>query len=72
MRLKTKLPFHPNVYDVDQLLLVTVTPVLLNHVNVATTVPVVIVPDIGTYVTVAVGAVLSIVNMAHVLFHALS
>jgi len=49
-----------------------VTPVLLNHVNVATTVPVVIVPDIGTYVTVAVGAVLSIVDMAHVLFHALS
>ena len=61
-RLNTKLPFHPNVYDVDQLLLVTVTPVLLNHVKVATTVPVVIVPDVGTYITLAVGGSGSTVN----------
>jgi hypothetical protein len=44
------------VYPVDQLLLLTTIPVLLNHVSIAKTEPVVMVPDVGIYCTLAVGA----------------
>lgn len=55
---KVKLPFHVNVYISNQLLLVIVIHVLLNHVNIATTFPFVAVA--GVYSTLAVGVVVSI------------
>ena len=53
--LKIKFPLLVKLYDSDQLLLVTTIPVLLNHVNVASTGPVVIVPEVGIYCILAVG-----------------
>gem|GEM_PF-1924786 len=55
-KVNTKLPFHVNVYPV------AFRPVTgsLNPVTIATTLPLVTEPDHGTYVTVAVGGVISI------------
>jgi hypothetical protein len=67
MNVYVKLPFHVNVCHDNHQLLVIVTHVLLNHVSVAITFPLVAVA--GLYETVAVGVVLSIRDTVAVVAH---
>ena len=52
---KVNVPFPVNVYRANQLLFVIVIHVLLNHVSVATTFPLVCAHDHGAYSMLAIG-----------------
>lgn len=68
-KVKSKFPFHVNVYVIDHQLLVMTIPGLENHANVTMTSPLVYVHEVGLYKTIAVGGNLSIHVTVAIILH---